>query len=109
MRRHLLALVAVAIAAAAWIATDAPRPAFASTGTRKSVVIGNMDELECFKELKKLKIPHVKADGAPKIEMPIILTGPILGVHFDTGRPYQERTIATADAIDCRLAVSLHH
>jgi len=76
--------------------------------TRKSVAIGNMDELECFQELKKLKIPHVRAPGAPKIEMPIILTGPILGVHFDTGRPYKERSIGTGDAIDCRLAISLH-
>ncbi|GAC1362129.1 MAG: hypothetical protein NVSMB47_14280 [Polyangiales bacterium] len=75
---------------------------------RKSVVVGNMDELTCFKQLKKLKIPHVKATGAAKIEQPIIVTGAIDGVHFDTGRPYKERTIATGDAIDCRLAVSLH-
>jgi hypothetical protein len=80
---------------------------FASTGTRKSTVIGALDEAACAKSLKKHKIPHVKAPGAPKIEFPIILTGPIDGVHFDTGRPYAERTIAKGDAIDCRLAVAL--
>jgi hypothetical protein len=75
---------------------------------RKSVTIGNMDELACNKELKKLKIPHVRAVGAAKIDQPIIVTGAINGVHFDTGRPYKQRTIATGDAIDCRLAVSLY-
>ena len=75
---------------------------------RKSVLVGNMDELECNKELKKLKIPHVRAPGAAKIDQPIILTGPINGVDFDTGRPYKQRSIAAGDAIDCRLAVSLY-
>lgn len=75
---------------------------------RKSVTIGNLDELACNKELKKLKIPHVRAPGAAKIEQPIIVTGPINGVHFDTGRPYKLRSIATGDAIDCRLAVALY-
>ncbi|MGZ3477033.1 MAG: extensin family protein [Polyangiales bacterium] len=80
---------------------------FASTGMRKSVTIGALDEAACTKALKKHKIPHVKATGAPKIDQPIILTGPIDGVHFDTGRPYAERTIAKGDAIDCRLAIAL--
>ncbi|MEO7092946.1 MAG: extensin family protein [Polyangiales bacterium] len=84
--------------------------AFASAPAkpRKSVTIGNMDELACNKELKKLKIPHVRAVGAAKIDQPIIVTGAINGVHFDTGRPYKQRTIATGDAIDCRLAIALH-
>ncbi len=75
---------------------------------RKSINIGNLDELACNKELKRLKIPHVRAPGAAKIDQPIIVTGAINGVHFDTGRPYKLRSIATGDAIDCRLAVALH-
>jgi hypothetical protein len=74
---------------------------------RKSVTTGAMDEVGCSKVLKKAKVSFVKAPGAPKIEHPIILTGPIEGVHFDTGRPYAQRTIAAGDAIDCRLAVAL--
>src|SRR4051812_29508367 len=74
--------------------------AAAPTKPRKSVTIGNMDDLACNKELKKLKIPHVRAPGAAKIDQPIIVTGAINGVHFDTGRPYKQRTIATGDAID---------
>lgn len=80
---------------------------FATAGTRKSQQIGALDEASCFKALKKHKIPHVKAPGAPKIEFPIIITGPIGGVHFDTGRPYAERSIGMGDAVDCRLAVAL--
>ena len=113
MRLRSLALAAIVTAAVAspMVAPVVPaaQASPATTGKpRKSVSIGNMDELECFAQLKKLKIPHVRAPGAPKIEMPIILRGPINGVNFDTGRPYKERTIATGDAIDCRLAVSLY-
>ncbi len=80
---------------------------FAAASVRKSAFIGAMDEISCFKALKKNKIPYVKASGAPKIEQPIILTGPIGGIDFDTGRPYAKRSIATGDAIDCRLAIAL--
>lgn len=88
---------------------DEPAPGsfVLASGLRKSVTIGGMDEASCLKALKKAKISFSKAPGAPKIEFPIILTGPIEGVHFDTGRPYAQRTIAQGDAIDCRLAVSL--
>src|SRR5690242_11364238 len=96
LRSFVLAAIvtaAVASPAASVVSMAEERAAHASPATtgkpRKSVSIGNMDELECFGELKKLKIPHVRAPGAPKIDMPIILTGPINGVHFDTGRPYK--------------------
>jgi len=79
----------------------------AMTAPRKSVSIGSLDELACNKALKAHKIPHVRAAGAAKIAQPIIVTGPIEGVDFDTGRPYAQRTAATGDAIDCRLAVAL--
>lgn len=78
-----------------------------ASALRKSVGIGAMDEAACLKALKKAKISFSKAPNAPKIEQPIIITGPIEGVHFDTGRPYAQRTVAAGDAIDCRLAVSL--
>ncbi len=80
---------------------------FAAAPVRKSVTIGALDEAACAKALKKHKIPHVRAPGAPKIEQPILLRGPIGGVHFDTGRPYAQRSIAAGDAIDCRLAIAL--
>jgi len=82
-------------------------PATQSAALRKSVQHGALDPTTCEKTLKKLKVPHVAAPGAAKIAQPIILTGPIEDVHFDTGRPYDQRTIAAGDAIDCRLAVSL--
>lgn len=78
-----------------------------SAASRKSVQHGALDPGSCEKALKKLKVPHVAAPGARKIAQPVILTGPIDDVHFDTGRPYDQRTIAAGDAIDCRLAVSL--
>lgn len=80
---------------------------FATAAARKSAQIGALDEAACLKALKKAKVPFSKAPGAPKIEFPIILTGAVGGVHFDTGRPYAQRTVAMGDAIDCRLAVSL--
>ncbi len=82
-------------------------PRTESAASRKSVQHGALDPGSCEKALKKLKVPHVAAPGAPKIAQPVILTGPIDDVHFDTGRPYDQRTIAAGDAIDCRLAVSL--
>ncbi len=92
---------------------DAP-PATESEGefafaaaTRKSHQLGAMDETACLKALKKHKISFVRAPGAPKIEQPIIITGPIRGVHFDTGRSYASRTVAAGDAVDCRLALAL--
>ena len=78
-----------------------------TSSSRKSVQHGALDALSCQKTLKKLKVPHVAAPGAAKIAQPVIVTGPIDDVHFDTGRPYDQRTAATGDAIDCRLAVSL--
>lgn len=80
---------------------------FAGSPTRKSHQLGAMDETSCLKALKKHKVSFVKAPGAPKIEQPIIITGPIGGVHFDTGRPYANRTVAAGDAVDCRLALAL--
>jgi hypothetical protein len=102
-------------APAAGEAYDSPRAsesdadeqfAFASL-TRKSHQIGAMDEATCLKALKKHKISFSKAPNAPKIEFPIIITGPIGGVHFDTGRAYANRTVAAGDAVDCRLALAL--
>lgn len=78
-----------------------------SAPSRKSAQHGALDPLTCAKTLKKLKVPHVAAPGAAKIAQPVIVTGPIDDVHFDTGRPYDQRTVAAGDAIDCRLAVSL--
>jgi hypothetical protein len=75
--------------------------------TRKSVQIGALDEPTCLARLNKLKVPFSRAPGAARIEFPIVLTGPIDGVQFDTGRPYASRTATSGDAIDCRLAVSL--
>lgn len=86
---------------------DDPGFVLAAASVRKSVTIGALDDASCAKALKKHKIPHVRAPGAPKIEQPILLRGAIAGVHFDTGRPYAKRTIAAGDAIDCRLAVAL--
>lgn len=96
----------------AWVFADAPVTATAPAAkatlkVRKSAATGSMDELACNKALKALKIPHVRAPGAAKIGQPIVVTGPIGGVDFDTGRPYEKRTAATGDAIDCRLAVAL--
>lgn len=79
----------------------------AGAPTRKSHQIGALDEAACLKSLKKHKVSYVKAPNAAKIEQPIIITGPINGVHFDTGRPYDKRTAAAGDAVDCRLALSL--
>ncbi len=80
---------------------------FAGAGARKSHQLGAMDEATCLKALKKHKISFTKAPNAPKIEHPIIITGPIGGVHFDTGRTYANRTVAAGDAVDCRLALAL--
>jgi hypothetical protein len=82
-------------------------PAVLAASSRKSHIIGALDDVACLKSLKKHKVPFVKAPAAAKIEQPIIITGPIEGVHFDTGRPYDKRTAAAGDAVDCRLAVSL--
>ena len=87
--------------------TAAARPTAAAMPVRKSIATGQLDEGACAKALHRLRVPHVRAPGAPGIEQPILLTGPIDGVHFDTGRPYSARSIAAGDAIDCRLAVAL--
>jgi hypothetical protein len=95
------------VALAACVAVVVPATTRAGSGLRKSATIGALDETTCRTKLKKLKIPHVRAPSAPRIEQPIILTGPIEGVHFDTGRPYAQRSVAAGDAIDCRLAIAL--
>ena len=79
----------------------------AGSATRKSTQIGALDEATCIARLKKAKVPFAKAPGAAKIDYPIVLTGPIGGIHFDTGRPYANRSASSGDAIDCRLGVSL--
>src|SRR4051812_6614305 len=67
-------------------AYDSPRASEADEGfafasaTRKSFKLGAMDEASCLKALKKHKISFKQAAGAPKIEQPIIITGPIGGV-----------------------------
>lgn len=88
-------------------ADDAFAFAFAGSPTRKSHQLGAMDETTCLKALKKHKVSFVKAPTAAKIEQPIIITGPIAGVHFDTGRAYANRNVAAGDACDCRLALAL--
>ncbi|AUX32334.1 MULTISPECIES: extensin family protein [Sorangium] len=74
----------------------------------RAATYGGLPSDACDREMKRRRIPHaVAARGAPLVDRPVRLTGPLHGVAFRGDGVAKSRSISPFDIADCRLVLAL--
>ncbi|WP_437960708.1 extensin family protein [Sorangium sp. So ce119] len=69
---------------------------------------GGLSSDACDRELKRRGIPHAPAPrGAPLVDRPVRITGPLHGVTFHGDGVAKPRSTSVFDIADCRLVLAL--
>lgn len=77
-----------------------------STSSR-AASYGGLSVDGCDREMKRRGIPHAPARGAPLVDRPIRITGPLRGVTFRGDGVAKPRSASPFDIADCRLVLAL--
>ncbi|WP_437580973.1 extensin family protein [Sorangium sp. So ce887] len=74
----------------------------------RAATYGGLSADACDREMKRRGIPHAVASrGAPLVDRPVRLTGPLHGVTFRGDGVAKSRSISPFDIADCRLVLAL--
>ncbi|AGP36805.1 extensin family protein [Sorangium cellulosum] len=74
----------------------------------RAATYGGLSSDACDRELKRRRIPHaVAARGAPLVDRPVRITGPLHGVAFRGDGVAKPRSTSVFDIADCRLVLAL--
>ncbi|XXX81820.1 extensin family protein [Sorangium sp. So ce134] len=74
----------------------------------RAATYGGLSSDACDREMKRRRIPHAAAArGAPLVDRPVRLTGPLHGVTFRGDGVAKSRSISPFDIADCRLVLAL--
>ncbi|WP_437640791.1 extensin family protein [Sorangium sp. So ce854] len=100
---------------AEWLADggggDAGPPPFEKpvwSAASRAAVYGGLSSDACDREMKRRRIPHAAAArGAPLVDRPVRLTGPLHGVTFRGDGVAKPRSTSVFDIADCRLVLAL--
>ncbi|WP_437282421.1 extensin family protein [Sorangium sp. So ce375] len=73
----------------------------------RAATYGGLSADACDREMKRRGIPHAPARGAPLVDRPIRITGPLHGVTFRGDGVAKPRSASPFDIADCRLVLAL--
>ncbi|KYF64243.1 hypothetical protein BE11_01640 [Sorangium cellulosum] len=74
----------------------------------RAATYGGLSSDACDRELKRRGIPHAPAPrGAPLVDRPVRITGPLHGVTFHGDGVAKPRSTSVFDIADCRLVLAL--
>ncbi|WP_437728567.1 extensin family protein [Sorangium sp. So ce861] len=74
----------------------------------RAATYGGLSSDACDRELKRRGIPHAAAPrGAPLVDRPVRITGPLHGVTFRGDGVAKPRSTSVFDIADCRLVLAL--
>ncbi|WP_438020573.1 extensin family protein [Sorangium sp. So ce315] len=74
----------------------------------RAATYGALSSNACDREMKRRRIPHAAAArGAPLVDRPVRLTGPLHGVTFRGDGVAKPRSTSVFDIADCRLVLAL--
>ncbi|MGK3994125.1 extensin family protein [Sorangium sp. So ce1024] len=74
----------------------------------RAATYGGLSSDACDREMKRRRIPHAAAArGAPLVDRPVRLTGPLHGVTFRGDGVAKPRSTSVFDIADCRLVLAL--
>ncbi|WP_437785804.1 extensin family protein [Sorangium sp. So ce1097] len=90
---------------------DAGPPPFEKpvwSAASRAATYGGLSSDACDREMKRRRIPHAAAArGAPLVDLPVRLTGPLHGVTFRGDGVAKPRSTSIFDIADCRLVLAL--
>ncbi|WP_437615997.1 extensin family protein [Sorangium sp. So ce834] len=91
-----------------WDAGVAPFEKPVWSAASRAATYGGLSSDACDREMKRRRIPHAPAArGAPLVDRPVRLTGPLHGVAFRGDGVARSRSISPFDIADCRLVLAL--
>ncbi|WP_437737731.1 extensin family protein [Sorangium sp. So ce1335] len=74
----------------------------------RAATYGGLSSDACDREMKRRRIPHAAAArGAPLVDRPVRITGPLHGVTFRGDGVAKPRSTSVFDIADCRLVLAL--
>ncbi|AUX42828.1 hypothetical protein SOCE26_042630 [Sorangium cellulosum] len=77
------------------------------SATSRAATYGALSRDACDRELKRRNIPHAPARGAPLVDRPVRITGPLHGVTFRGDGVAKAGSTSPFDIADCRLVLAL--
>ncbi|MDC0681748.1 extensin family protein [Sorangium atrum] len=77
------------------------------SASSRAATYGALSADACDREMKRRGIPHAPARGAPLVDRPIRITGPLRGVTFRGDGVAKPRSASPFDIADCRLVLAL--
>ncbi|WP_441286621.1 extensin family protein [Sorangium sp. KYC3313] len=77
------------------------------SASSRAATYGGLSADACDREMKRRGIPHAPARGAPLVDRPIRITGPLRGVTFRGDGVAKPRSASPFDIADCRLVLAL--
>ncbi|WP_437593751.1 extensin family protein [Sorangium sp. So ce1000] len=73
----------------------------------RAAMYGALSAGACDGEMKHRGIPHAPARGAPLVDRPVRITGPLHGITFRGDGVAKPRSASPFDIADCRLVLAL--
>ncbi|WP_437994039.1 extensin family protein [Sorangium sp. So ce145] len=98
---------AAALLDGGWDAGGARFELPAWSAASRAATYGALSADACDREMKRRRIPHAPARGAPLVDRPIRITGALRGVTFRGDGVAKPRSASPFDIADCRLALAL--